>query len=180
MPGGNFDNHIPGTAQAFQKLYRDRTVIIVSKGHQPGNLKAAVLGIPAEDYSNDQVSDDVLLLYTGQEERRRDSGPATIKLWSPGKRLAAPFTKSKRALRGHCPGETFPPLGGLSGWPRIPVRPGIIYGASLHATESRISRSICSWTRGSLRGAAGTGRTLLALAADLPHVLDRNLYHESS
>jgi len=67
LPGGNLDNHILGTAQALQKIHRDHTVIIVSEDINL-RIKAAVLGISAEDYSNDQVLDDVSLLYTGQEE----------------------------------------------------------------------------------------------------------------
>jgi len=67
LPGSNLDNHILGTAQALQKIRRDRTVIIVSKDINL-RIKAAVLGIPAEDYSNNQVLDDISLLYTGQAE----------------------------------------------------------------------------------------------------------------
>jgi len=67
LPGSNLDNHILGTAQALQQIRRDRTVIIVSKDINL-RIKAAVLGIPAEDYANNQVLDDISLLYTGQAE----------------------------------------------------------------------------------------------------------------
>ena len=51
-------------------------VIIVSKDINL-RIKAAVLGIPAEDYSNDQVLDDAALLYTGH------GGPAGGLLGAP-------------------------------------------------------------------------------------------------
>ncbi len=71
LPGSNNDNNILGTARALQEKYPNRTVIIVSKDINL-RIKAAVLGLPAEDYSNDQVLDDVSLLYTGQEELPAD------------------------------------------------------------------------------------------------------------
>ena len=71
LPGTLPDNYILGTAQALRGLRPDRQVIIVSKDINL-RIKAAVLGIPAEDYSNDQVLDDVTLLYTGMEALPED------------------------------------------------------------------------------------------------------------
>jgi len=71
LPGGNFDNHIPGTAQAFQKLYQDRTVIIVSKDINL-RIKAATLGIPAGGLLQRPSIGRRLAVYTGQEERRKE------------------------------------------------------------------------------------------------------------
>ncbi|MBP6808400.1 MAG: PhoH family protein, partial [Chromatiaceae bacterium] len=64
LPGNNPDNAILGVVQALQRRHPDTTVILVSKDINL-RIKAAVLGIPAEDYANDQVLEDVDLLYTG-------------------------------------------------------------------------------------------------------------------
>ncbi len=58
LPGNNPDNAILGVVQALQRRHPDRTVILVSKDINL-RIKAAVLGIPAEDYANDQVLEDV-------------------------------------------------------------------------------------------------------------------------
>ncbi|MEW6354421.1 MAG: PhoH family protein [Pseudomonadota bacterium] len=71
LPGNKPDNNILGTALALQKEHADTTVILVSKDINL-RIKAAVLGIHAEDYYNDQVLDDVNLLYRGYNELPAD------------------------------------------------------------------------------------------------------------
>jgi PhoH-like ATPase len=66
MPGNKPDNNILATALALQKIRPDTTVTLVSKDINL-RIKASVLGLHAEDYFNDQVLDDVDLLYTGSE-----------------------------------------------------------------------------------------------------------------
>ena len=64
MPGNIPDNNILGTALALQESHPEQTVTLVSKDINL-RIKAAVLGVHAEDYYNDQVLDDVNLLYIG-------------------------------------------------------------------------------------------------------------------
>ena len=59
------DNTILATILALQGLHPERTVVLVSKDINL-RVKAAALGIPAEDYRDDQVMDDLSLLATGQ------------------------------------------------------------------------------------------------------------------
>ncbi|MEK6748073.1 MAG: PhoH family protein [Pseudomonadota bacterium] len=83
LPGNKSDNSILGTALALRKTSSKTDVVLVSKDINM-RIKAAALGIPAEDYYNDQVLDDVNLLYTGAtaladdfwEKQRKD-----IKTW---------------------------------------------------------------------------------------------------
>ncbi len=56
---------------SLQEQHPKRDVTLVSKDINL-RIKAAVLGIRAEDYSNDQVLDDVALLYSGEEAMAQD------------------------------------------------------------------------------------------------------------
>ena len=64
LPGNLPDNNILGTSLALKEKYPDRSITLVSKDINL-RIKAAVVGIHAEDYHNDQVLEDVDLLYTG-------------------------------------------------------------------------------------------------------------------
>jgi PhoH-like ATPase len=66
-PGNTPDNNILGTTLALREEFPENDVILVSKDINL-RIKAAVLGIRAEDYFNDQVLNDVDLLYSGEEE----------------------------------------------------------------------------------------------------------------
>ena len=64
LPGNKADNSILVTTLALQSLHEDRRITLVSKDINL-RIKAAVIGIDAEDYSNDKVLDDLDLLYSG-------------------------------------------------------------------------------------------------------------------
>lgn len=66
LPGSKNDNTILGTVLALHDEW-DCDIILVSKDINL-RIKAAVLGILVEDYTNDKVLDDVDLLYTGSQE----------------------------------------------------------------------------------------------------------------
>ena len=65
LPVGKADNQILGVVHAMQTQHKDRTVVLVSKDINM-RIKARALGLNAEDYFNDQVIDDVDVLYDGQ------------------------------------------------------------------------------------------------------------------
>lgn len=67
LPGFQADNAILGIAISLQEKHKDVTVTLVSKDINL-RIKASVLGIHAEDYYNDKVLDDVDLLYLGSSE----------------------------------------------------------------------------------------------------------------
>ena len=71
LPTGKSDNTILGTALALQQHRSDCRVILVSKDTNM-RIKAAVLGIHSEDYRNDQVLEDVDLLYRGVTQLSED------------------------------------------------------------------------------------------------------------
>lgn len=62
---GKPDNIIIAVAQALQPLYPELIVVLVSKDINM-RIKATMLGLPAEDYFNDKTIADTDLLYTGR------------------------------------------------------------------------------------------------------------------
>lgn len=71
LPGHVPDNTILATALALQLERSEASVVLISKDINL-RIKAATLGVIVEDYQDDQVLDDLSLLYTGQgalEER---------------------------------------------------------------------------------------------------------------
>ena len=64
---GKADNSIIGVVMALQRQQPQRQVILVSKDINM-RIKARALGLAAEDYFNDKVLEDIDLLYTGARE----------------------------------------------------------------------------------------------------------------
>jgi PhoH-like ATPase len=71
LPTLKADNHILAVALALKKAHLDRQVILVSKDINM-RIKARTLGVHAEDYFNDKVLEDTDVLYTGMEELPAD------------------------------------------------------------------------------------------------------------
>ena len=65
LPSSKADNQILGVVHALQQMDQSRTVVLVSKDINM-RIKARALGLNAEDYFNDQVIEDHDLLYSGQ------------------------------------------------------------------------------------------------------------------
>ncbi len=198
LPGTVPDNNILGTAQALRETHADRQVIIVSKDINL-RIKAAVLGIPAEDYSNDQVLDDAALLYTGlevlsddfweqhdkevdvwKEEGRtlyRVQGP-DVSDWYPAQCLCIGDDGAFEAMVREKRAETEAIVELVEDF-RLPRRN--VWGINARNREQNFALNMLmnpDLDFVTLLGAAGTGKTLLALAAGLTQVLDRNLYRE--
>lgn len=198
LPGNNADNDILGTAQALQESRADRTVIIVSKDINL-RIKAAVLGIPAEDYSNDQVLDDVSLLYTGQAELPEDfwtchdkqveswkeEGRTYYKIvgpdvsdWYPSQCLYMEGDESFEAIvrETRSPTEAIIELAEDFRSSRHNVWEITARNREQNFAINMLMDPELDFV--TLLGAAGTGKTLLALAAGLCQVLDRSIYRE--
>jgi PhoH-like ATPase len=67
LPTTKADNHIIGVVATLARLHADRQVILVSKDINM-RIKARALGLAAEDYFNDKVLEDTDILYTGVRE----------------------------------------------------------------------------------------------------------------
>jgi len=72
--------------RALQAKQKDRLVVLVSKDINI-RIKAHALGLPAEDYFNDQVIDDADLLYSGAMQLPEgfwDSHGKRLESWQQG------------------------------------------------------------------------------------------------
>ncbi len=198
LPGSNVDNNILGTAQVLQAKHPERTVIIVSKDINL-RIKAAVLGIPAEDYSTDQVLDDVTLLYTGQAELGADFWSSHDKELDSWKEEGRTFYKVSGLDVTDWYSSQCLFIAGDDGFEAIvrekrSATEAVIELVSDYRTPRHNVWGINARNREqnfalnmlmdpeldfvTLLGAAGTGKTLLALAGGLSQVLDRSIYRE--
>lgn len=197
LPGNNVDNSILGITLALQNEYPDIPIILVSKDINL-RIKARVLGIQTEDYYNDKVLDDANLLYTGVQALAPD-------FWDRnGEQLDSWHDKSSTyyKLRGR-PVEACYPNQCLygedeSGLETIVKQTGGDTTTLILATDYRKENNnvwgITARNREqnfalnllmdpdidlvTLLGPAGTGKTLLTLAAGLQQTMELKRYRE--
>ncbi len=196
LPGHTPDHDILGMALSLRQDHPDSRVTLVSKDINL-RIKAAILGLHAEDYYNDQALDDVNLLYGGTRDLPpdfwethgreldswKDSGRTYYRVhgpdvahWHPNQGLFQTDAQATFIVRQ---------LGGAE---------AVIEILKDHATPNHAVWGITARNREqnfalnllldpeidfvSLLGAAGTGKTLLALAAGLAQTLDAKRYRE--
>ena len=197
LPGNTPDNSILAAALALQEKRPDRHVVLISKDINL-RIKAAIVGVPTEDYSNDQVLDDVSLLYSGTRELGEDfweTHSKDMESWQESGhtwyRISGPDT------RDWYPNQCLY-MDGDSGFQAI-VREKDGDDALIELADDYSSAKHSIWgiqARNreqnfalnmlmdpnidfvTLLGTAGTGKTLLTLAAGLAQVLDKSLYKE--
>ena len=196
LPGHNVDNTLLSTALALQKKLPHQQVVIVSKDINL-RIKAGIIGIPAEDYHNDQVLEDVNLLHSGQhilENNFWDSHGKDMDAWKEEGhafyRIHGPLTQQWN------PNDCIATEDGLFQGivKRVEAGHAIVqmardYTQSKHAVWGITARNReQNFTLNllmdpdidfvTLQGTAGTGKTLLTIAAGLTQVLDQNRYTE--
>ena len=197
LPGNSPDNDILATAQGLQERHPDQVVTLVSKDINL-RIKAALVGIHAEDYSNDQVLDDVNLLYRGMAQLPDDFWEHHTRKVESWKEEGRTFYRiSGRQTRDWHPSQCLF-LEGDNGLQAM-VRDQDDESAVIELVEDYSNPRHSVWgitARNreqnfalnmlldpeldfvSLLGTAGTGKTLLTLAAGLKQTLDLNLYRE--
>lgn len=198
MPGGRPDNQILGITLALKQGVTDRDVILVSKDINL-RIKATALGLKAEDYHNDQVLDDIALLHTGEVQLASD-------FWDThGKALESWQEEGRSYYRIHGPQteDWYPNLcvyvdnpAPFAGIVRQIEHDGsaVVESATNFLHERNSVWGITARNREqsfalnllmdpdidfvSLLGQAGTGKTLLTLAAALTLTLEKNRFSE--
>jgi PhoH-like ATPase len=204
LPSGKADNQILGVVRALEDQQPGRAVVLVSKDINM-RIKARALGLPAEDYFNDHVLEDTDLLYSGivqlpddfwdkhgknmeswQENRNgtsatyyRVTGPliptllANQFVYYEPKNGEAPFYGQVREINGKT--AVFQTLRDYS------HAKNSVWGVTARNREQNFALNLLMNPEVdfvTLLGQAGTGKTLLALAAGLAQVLETKLYNE--
>ena len=197
LPVGKADNQILGVVFALSKQHPDKEVALVSKDINM-RIKARALGLLAEDYFNDQVLEDQDLLYSGFLELPVDfweNNSKGIESWLQSGctyyRVSGPAVKDMMLNQFvYC--ETGTPLIAqvqeLSGHTAVlrTLRDfrhakNSVWGITARNREQNFAMNLlmnpeCDFV--TLLGQAGTGKTLLALAAGLSQVLESRQYSE--
>ncbi len=197
MSTSNPDNILLGITLDLGKSHPDHEVVLVSKDINL-RIKAHALGIHAEDYTNDQVLDDANLLYTGREQLDPDFWEKHNKDMESWKEEGRTFYRLKGPkARAWFPGqfiytEDAHPFEAIVR--RIEGDAAIIEVVRDYASERHKVWGINARNREqnfafnllmdpdvdfvSLLGHAGTGKTLLTLAAALAQTLESRRYRE--
>jgi PhoH-like ATPase len=197
LPGNRADNHILGTALALQEIYPQTRITLVSKDINL-RIKATILGVHAEDYHNDQVLEDINLLFTGAfaleaefwerhskqmeswvEQGRtfyRIAGP-DVDEWAPNQFLYSEGEDGFEAIvRGVENGQAI--IETVKDY-RNPNNS--VWGITARNREQNFALNLLMDPEVdfvTLLGMAGTGKTLLSLAAGLEQALEDNRYRE--
>jgi PhoH-like ATPase len=202
LPEGKADNQILGVVRALQRDRADRQVVLVSKDINM-RIKAHALGLPAEDYFNDQVLEDSDLLYSGIRALPQDFWTRHAKgmeSWQDTKtgttyyRVTGPLCASMLV-------NEFVYLEPQNGEPAFHAlvrelngktallqtlrdyghHKNNVWGITARNREQNFALNLLMNPEidfVTLLGQAGTGKTLVALAAGLAQVLDDKRYNE--
>jgi len=197
LPEGKADNQILGVVQSLKAAFSGRDVVLVSKDINM-RIKARALGLSAEDYLNDQVLEDTDLLYAGMTALPVDfwdSHGKAVESWQQAGqtyyRVEGPLVASFR-VNEYLYLEGAQPLHAM-------VREVIgrravvqtlrdyshpkhaVWGITARNREQNFALNLLMDPQidfVSLLGQAGTGKTLLALAAGLEQVIEARRYAE--
>jgi PhoH-like ATPase len=197
LPGNTPDNDILSVAMALQQDFGHPRVTLVSKDINL-RIKAAILGIHAEDYYNDQVLDDVNLLYRGTYEISADFWDrhsqdieswqergrtfyrvrgAEVNNWYPNQCLYMKDEQEVAFVARQLHDEE-----AILEIVKDYTKPNhAVWGITARNREQNFALNLLldpDIDFVSLLGAAGTGKTLLALATGLAQTLDDKRYRE--
>ncbi len=202
LPEGKGDNLILGVVSDLQKAKPNQEVVLVSKDINM-RIKARALGLPAEDYFNDQVLEDRDLMYSGVMTLPADFWPKhgkAMESWADGKsgtmfyRVTGPLVPSmlvNQFVYQENPDGSTPfyalvrEINGktalLQTLKDFSHQKNNVWSITARNREQNFAMNLLMNSDidfVTLLGQAGTGKTLLALAAGLEQVLDSKRYNE--
>jgi PhoH-like ATPase len=198
LASGKTDNQILAVVRFLQERDPQREVVLVSKDINM-RIKARALGLAAEDYASDKVLEDADLLYTGVRRLPKDfweSHGRDVESWKKEGhtyyRLRGPLVPKLHVNEFVFDESGERPLYALvketSG--RVAVIETLrdythaknsVWGITARNREQNFALNLLmnpAVDFVTLLGQAGTGKTLLALAAGLTQVLDDKRYSE--
>lgn len=199
LPQGKADNQILGVVQALRLLKEgQQEVVLVSKDINM-RVKARALGLPAEDYRNDKTLDDGDLLYTGSLALPADfwKKAKNVESWQDRGKSYYSFTSPlsgqmliNQYVYFEAPGEPSLHARVVEIRDKTVVLETLrdyssskhnVWGVNARNREQNFALNLLMDPEVdfvSLTGTAGTGKTLMALAAGLSQVLDDRRYTE--
>lgn len=204
LPEGKADNQILGVVRALEQQQAGRAIVLVSKDINM-RIKARAIGLPAEDYFNDHVLEDSDLLYSGivqLPDNFWDTHGKDVESWQENKqgnsatyyRVTGPLIPTLLANQfvymepkdGQSP--LYAQVKQIDGKTAVlqtlrdySHNKNNVWGITARNREQNFALNLlmnpeCDFV--TLLGQAGTGKTLLALAAGLAQVLETKLYNE--
>ena len=202
LPEGKGDNLILAVVSELQKTRPEQEVVLVSKDINM-RIKARALGLPAEDYFNDQVLEDRDLMYSGVMSLPADFWPKhgkSMESWADSKsgtmfyRVAGPLVPSmlvnQFVYQENPDGSTpfYAQVREVNGKSALlqtlrdfSHQKNNVWSVTARNREQNFAMNLLMNPEVdfvTLLGQAGTGKTLLALAAGLEQVLDSKRYNE--
>ncbi len=196
LPGNTPDHDILSMALTLQQDHPLYQITLVSKDINL-RIKAAILGLHAEDYYNDQTLDDVKLLYAGTRELPADFWDSHGKELDSWKESGRTFyrVRGPDVARWHLNQGLFQAEADAAFIVRqLHEEEAVIEILKDHSMPNHAVWGITARNREqnfalnllldpeidfvSLLGAAGTGKTLLTLAAGLAQTLDSKRFRE--
>jgi PhoH-like ATPase len=207
LAAGKNDNQILGVVRFLQEREEqrgkqekepEREVVLVSKDINM-RIKARALGLPAEDYFNDKVLEDADLLYTGVRRLPKDFWDTHGKDMESWKKEGHTYYRVRGPLvpKLHVNEFVFDETGERPLYALVKEAAGrmavletlrdythaknSVWGITARNREQNFALNLLmnpAVDFVTLLGQAGTGKTLLALAAGLTQVLDEKRYSE--
>jgi PhoH-like ATPase len=194
---GSFaDNEILSTALALQESEINREIVLISKDINL-RIKAAILNVPSEDYYNDRALDDVDLLYKGVrvEDESFWERYQQVDSWNEN---GSTYYRVKRIEGDVWFANQCIVIGDGDGIEAIVVEASEAFSVFKLVTDYQTGRNTVWGIQArnreqnfalnllmdpeidfvTLMGIAGTGKTLLALAAGLAQTMDESMYNE--
>jgi PhoH-like ATPase len=199
LPQGKADNQILGVVMSLREQLPQREVVLVSKDINM-RVKARALGLPAEDYFNDKTLEDGDLLYTGVLALPADFWERhgkTMESWQQSGhtfyRIAGPMVPVlmvNQFVYLETPGaaplyarvtEITGKTAVLKTLKEYTHQKNAVWGVTARNREQNFALNLlmdpeCDFI--TLTGTAGTGKTLMTLAAGLAQVMDDRRYSE--
>ncbi len=202
LAGGKADHEILAVTLALQNLRPDREVILVSKDINL-RIKGRTLGIHVEDYQNDRALEDADLLYTGvdnlapdfwdhhsrdldawQENGRsfyRLRGPA-VEYWHPNQFIQLSPQGDQREDFSAIIRTVAPDHAIIERINDYRTERNAVWGIRARNREQNYALALLLDPEidfVSILGPAGTGKTLLTLAAALQQIFEEKRYSEA-
>ncbi len=191
------DNQILGIVKSLREKYKKREVVLVSKDINI-RIKAKALSLAAEDYFNDSVVDDDDLLYTGTKHLAKsfwELHSKNIESWQQNGdnfyKISGPIVSElhvNQFIVEEKENNLFAIVEEIHGKSAIfktlkdySHTRNSVWGVTSRNKEQNFALNLLMTPEidfVTLLGQAGTGKTLLALAAGLTQTLESRLYNE--